>query len=488
MIQEMKPYLAYKDSGVEWLGSVPEHWGVRRLKRLAMINPKKSEASLEPDCEVTFLPMERVGTDGRLVLKGRQRASKVWNGFTYFRRSDVLVAKITPCFENGKGACLDSLPTEIGFGSTEFHVLRASPLVLPQFLYRVTTLAEFRRLGAEAMTGAAGQQRVPESFVADFRIVLPPYSEQAAIVRFLDHVDRRIRRYIRSKQKLIALLNEQKLAIIQRAVTRGLDPNVRLKSSGVEWLGDVPEHWEVKRLRNLTTRVTSGSRGWSDYASAFGPLFIRIGNLTRNSLDLDVTEEVRLNLPESVLGEAARTQVAPNDVLLSITAFIGSVAVVPADLGEAYVSQHVACCRLSPEVANARWVGYVLLSPIGKTHGILSMNGGTKQGLSLDDVKNHIVLVPPRAEQDELVRKIDSQVSETETAILAIRHEIRVLREYRTRLIADVVTGKVDVREVAAQLPEEDEETEPLDETDAFDEVAEEESLELEAGAEEVAM
>ena len=245
---ELNPYSSYKPSGVHWLGDVPSHWKVRRLKHAAKLNPSRAEARMElkSDVPVAFLPMERVGTDGK-IDEEMLHVSAAWNGFTYFRRSDVIVAKITPCFENGKGACLDSLSTEIGFGSTEFHVLRAKSLLAPQFLYYVTTLTEFRRLGADAMTGAAGQQRVPQEFVSNYPIAIPSLPEQTAIVRYLDHADERIRRYVSGKQKLIRLLEEEKQAVIHRAVTRGLDPNVRLKPSGVEWLGDVPAHWEVVR-------------------------------------------------------------------------------------------------------------------------------------------------------------------------------------------------------------------------------------------------
>jgi type I restriction enzyme S subunit len=295
-------------------------------------------------------------------------------------------------------------------------------------------------------------------------IALPAIGEQRAIARFLDHIYRRIERFIRAKQKLIALLNEQKQAIIHRAVTRGLDPNVRLKPSGVEWLGDVPEYWEVVRLKSLVSRVTSGSRGWSNFAADSGVLFIRIGNLTRASIDLNLESSVRLQLPAHVLGEAARTQVQPDDILLSITAFIGSVAVVPPDIEEAYVSQHVACCRPRVGTANPRWVAYVLLSKVGQTHGQLSMYGGTKQGLSLDDVKNYVVLLPPRNEQDRLVGWIEHATASLSTGVRNKKREIDLLHEYRTRLIADVVTGKLDVREAAARLPEETEEPAPLDE------------------------
>jgi hypothetical protein len=135
MIADLKPYPAYKDSGAAWLGKVPEHWEVRRLKYSVSLNPSKTElvTSLTSDTPMNFLPMERVGADGRIDAREIKAASSVWSGFTYFRRGDVLVAEITPCFENGKGPCRDSLPTEIGFGSTEFHVLRARSFIFAQF-------------------------------------------------------------------------------------------------------------------------------------------------------------------------------------------------------------------------------------------------------------------------------------------------------------------------------------------------------------------
>jgi type I restriction enzyme S subunit len=157
-----------------------------------------------------------------------------------------------------------------------------------------------------------------------------------------------------------------------------------------------------------------------------------------------------------VLGEAARTRIQPGDILLSITAFIGSVAVVPANIEEAYVSQHVACCRIRAGAADPRWVGYVLLSSVGQKHGQLSMYGGTKQGLSLDDVKDYVVLLPPPYEQVRLVEWIESRSSSLDAAILAAKREIVLISEYRARLIADVVTGKLDVREAAESLPDEE--------------------------------
>ena len=284
------------------------------------------------------------------------------------------------------------------------------------------------------------------------RLPLPPPDEQAAIVRFLDHADRRIQRYIGAKQRLIGLLEEQKRAVIHRAVTRGLDPGVRLKPSGVEWLGDVPEHWERCRLRNVVSVVTTGSRGWSSYASDTGPLFIRVANLSRGSLELRYDDTLRLNLPKT--SEVARTRIQAGDLLISVTAYIGSVGLAPEDFEEAYVSQHVARCQPRPGSCS-RWLGYVLLSTVGQTHGQISLYGGTKDGLSLDDVKDYPILLPPLDEQLAIVEHVDKTSADIDAAIDGARREIELLREYRTRLIGDVVTGKLDVREAAAALPAE---------------------------------
>jgi len=219
-----KPYPAYKDSGVPWLGHVPEHWEVRRLKRIARLNPGKSEVPLVlRDGQAVFLPMERVGSDGRFDASEVRPISDLWNGFTYFRRGDVIVAKITPCFENGKGACLENLPTAIGFGSTEFHVIRPSSAVTAPYVYQVTTLSEFRRLGADEMTGAAGQQRVPAEFIANFLMPLPPLPEQTAIVEYLDAQTAKLDAAIAAARREIELLREYRERLIADVVTGKVD-------------------------------------------------------------------------------------------------------------------------------------------------------------------------------------------------------------------------------------------------------------------------
>ena len=447
---ELNPYPSYKSSGIEWLGDVPAHWEVRRLKRVALLNPSKTESRtfLTVDTPVTFLPMELVGTDGK-IDEEVVSASSVWNGFTYFRRDDVLVAKITPCFENGKGACLDSLSTEIGFGSTEFHVLRSSSSILPQFLYRLTTLAEFRHSGADEMTGAAGQQRVPQAFVANYPLALPPLPEQTAIVRYLDQADERIRRYVSSRERLIELSEEYRQAVIHHAVTHGLDPNVRLKPSGVEWLGDVPEHWEVSAVK----------RHYS----------IQLGKMLQNGPNVPTDIAVPYLKAQHVQWFSVRTTDAPTmwaspheieqfgiragDLLVCEGGEGGRCCLVE-EVPPGYIIQN-ALHRVRPS-GNCRndYLQYVM-SSISKTGWFDAINNkATIAHFTAEKFGSLMIPVPPHPEQAAIVAYLDKATAAIDAAIDHARREIELLGEYRTRLIADVVTGKVDVR-TAAQLPDE---------------------------------
>lgn len=470
MIHDLKPYSAYKDSGVPWLEQVPEHWEVQRLKRFAQVNPSKSEvqAAFAANVDVTFLPMERVGADGRVDPIERRPASAVWNGFTYFRRGDVLVAKITPCFENGKGACLDNLPTALGFGSTEFVVLRPKPDLISQFLYRATILPEFRCLGADAMTGATGQQRVPPDFISNFQVALPPLAEQFAIVRFLDCADRRIRRYIHAKKKLITLLNEQKQVIIHRAVTRGLEPNVRLKSSGVKWLGDVPEHWEVTQIRSVA-RIVRGSSprpaGSPLYFHGTGEPWITVGELTKDS-----NMHLRSTSTRLTTAGAESSRTIKNGTLL-LTNSGATLGVPKISLIQGCINDGVAAFLNLRQKLNKEFLYFYLTTQTAHLRAWVDL--GAQPNLNTQIIGGWPVLLPTTEEQTRIVDHIKRETALIVRALDKAAHEISLIQEYRTRLIADVVTGKLDVREAAARLPDKAEELESLNETETLAEEGE---------------
>jgi type I restriction enzyme S subunit len=383
--------------------------------------------------------MERVGLDGRFDASVVQPISALWNGFTYFRRGDVIVAKITPCFENGKGACLQNLPTNVGFGSTEFHVIRPSTAVTPSYLYRVTTLSEFRRLGADEMTGAAGQRRVPTEFIANFLIPLPPLPEQTAIVRFLDWAERRIRRVIRARQRRIKLLEEYKQALIHRAVTGQIDvrtgkPYPAYRDSGVEWLGQVPEHWEVLRLKYVA-RLRSGESITSERIEETGDYPVYGGNGIRGFTS-SFTHEGEFVL----IGRQG--------------ALCGNINYAN---GRFWASEHAVVVHPLRKCLT-HWLGELLRAMNLNQYSIAA----AQPGLAVERIQNLAIPFPPIDEQEQIDQYIKNQVNAFDAAIAADRRAIELLEEFRTRLIADVVTGKLDVREAAATLPDE-----PPDEDEA---------------------
>lgn len=215
-----------RDSDINWIPLIPAHWETCKLKNIAVFNPSRSESTALrlSDELVSFLPMECITTDGKLQNVESRKTSEVWEGYTYFRRNDVVMAKITPCFENGKGGLVDALPTEIGFGTTEFIVLRAAAQrILPAFLAKILSLRTFRTLGADAMTGAAGQQRVPLDFVKNFRIALPPLDEQYQILSALQTATAEQDAAIERIRSEITLIREYRDRLIADAVTGQVD-------------------------------------------------------------------------------------------------------------------------------------------------------------------------------------------------------------------------------------------------------------------------
>lgn len=222
----LDPATAKRNSGIDWIPHIPAHWDTCKLKHVAVFNPSRSESTSFrlSDASVSFLPMECITTDGKLQSVENRKTSEVWEGYTYFRRNDVVMAKITPCFENGKGGLLDALPTEIGFGTTEFIVLRAAERrIRPAFLAKLLSLRTFRVLGADAMTGAAGQQRVPLGFVKNFRIALPPLDEQDRILCTLQTATAEQDAAIERIRSEITLIREYRDRLIADAVTGQVD-------------------------------------------------------------------------------------------------------------------------------------------------------------------------------------------------------------------------------------------------------------------------
>lgn len=361
--------------------------------------------------------------------------------YTPLEPGDVLFAASGETLEEiGKSAV--NLLAEPAVCGGDVIVLRARETADPHFLGYATNSAPSVAQKAQMGRGITVMHIYPSS-LKRLILPLPPRTEQAIIAAFLDRETARIDALVEKKQRLLELLDEKRTALISRAVTKGLDPDVPMKGSGVPWLGEVPEHWERRRLKFLAHFVTSGSRGWAAHYSDEGAIFLRIGNLRTASIELDLSNVQRVSPPEGA--EGTRTRVETGDVLVSITALIGAIARVGDEVGDAYVNQHLALVRCRRAVVDSTYVAYALISQDGQEQFRRFLYGGTKDGLGLQDVREVSVLLPPPEEQQAIVAHLDAETARIDTLNAKVQCAIELLKEYRTALITAAVTGQIDV-------------------------------------------
>lgn len=339
-----------------------------------------------------------------------------------------------------------------GIVSPAYYVFDAK-IAVPRFgEYLLRSKPMVAKFGAASDGVRIGQWDLNIPRMREIEITLPPADEQAAIVKYLAHANARIAKAIAAKRRLIALLGEYRGEVIDTLVL-GRQRVDRVASSA-PWLESVPVGWEWRRCRTLTSFVTSGSRGWAEYYADAGPMFLQSGNLGRQ-LDLKLATVQRVALPPFAT-EGLRTRVQARDLLVCITgALTGNVATVPDDWREeAYVNQHIALVRPRVGVIDAVFLGHAMKSVPSQIQFRGSEYGGTKQGLGLDEVKNLEVLLPLLVDQQRIVSEIKVVTRRIDATVAQAEREIVLLREFRTRLVADVVTGQVDVGEISASLPD----------------------------------
>ena len=291
---------------------------------------------------------------------------------------------------------------------------------------------------------------------------VPPREDCEAIVRFLEYADRRVRRAIRAKQELIALLNEQKQAVIHRVVTRGLDPNVQLKPSGVDWLGEVPDHWAIRKLRHCGQVLGGMTPGMSERAFWGGD----IPWVTPKDMKLPVIAESQDHITQQALDQNSLRLVLPGSVLLVVRGMILARRVPVARTAvPVTINQDMKAIAPSAGV-DGSFLAYAIEAAQGVLASLVDEAGHGTKRLPTERWRDVQLALPPRREQDRIALHLDAQLAGIARAVASGEHEIELLREYRTCLSADVVTGKLDVREAAARLPQEIDDPELLGEID----------------------
>jgi type I restriction enzyme S subunit len=336
----------------------------------------------------------------------------------------------------------------------EFHLVEQDYWPLNTSLYSINlhgNHAGFLRYLLEPLAPLfllnAAKSAVPgidRSDIHTIPVAVPPPPAQHRIADYLDRETARLDALVAAKERVLGLLAEKRRALITRAVTHGLDPRAPLRDSSVPCLGEIPAHWERMQLRRFARFITSGSRGWAEHYSDSGSIFVRIGNLTRDSTRLDLTDVQYVAPPDGSEGE--RTRVQPGDLLFSITAYLGSIAVAPVGLENAYVNQHIALVRL--DIARGlipQFAAYAALSDIGQSQLAGQGYGGTKTQLALDDIKELWFPVPPAHEQRAIVSRIERDTTSLADLGSATERTIALLKERRAALIAAAVTGQLNI-------------------------------------------
>ncbi|EIV3803731.1 TPA: restriction endonuclease subunit S [Klebsiella aerogenes] len=449
-----KAYPEYKDSGVEWLEAIPEHWKLSKLRYKFVFG--KGLTITKEHLQDEGIPCVNYGevhskygfeVDPEIhTLKCVSDKYLKDNSNSLLAKGDLVFADTSEDID-GSGNFTQLVSDTVTFAG--YHTIIARPFERENSRF-YAYLLDCKELRSQVRHAVKGVKvfSITQAILRNLSIWLPSKDEQVQIAAFLDHETAKIDNLIEKQQQLIELLKEKRQAVISHAVTKGLNPNVPMKNSGVEWLGEVPEHWKIKRCKNLFNFVTSGSRGWAGFYSDEGDLFFRIANLTRDSINPKLDSIQYVTPPKGSEGE--RSKIKENDLLISITADLGSVCAADGSISGGYVSQHVSLCRPGRLVASSRWLAYFVLSDTAKEQLQGAGYGGTKVQLSLEDIRDLFVAYPPKSEQIKIASYLDERLSDLDGLDHRAHNLIELLRERRTALISAAVTGKIDVRDWVA--------------------------------------
>ena len=431
--ERWRTYPDYKDSGVEWLGEIPAHWQIKRLKHLAPVHACKLDTKPDDSLYVGLEHME--SWTGRLLLQ--EQPERVESAVSSFTAGDVLLGKLRPYLAKAAQPDFD------GVCSSEILTLRPAPGCCSRYLTHCLLNAPYVRW-LDSLTFGARMPRVSAEQVGCSFTLFPPAIEQRTIADFLDRETAKIDGLVAKKQRLIGLLQEQRVALITRAVTRGLDPSAPTKNSGVEWLGEVPAHWNVKRLKHLAPGTTVGIVVTpSKYYVDHGVPCLRSLNVSRGAVD---TENL-VFISESANELHGKSKIFAGDVVVVRTGQAGIAAVVPASLDGANCIDLLIVRRSDSLLP--KFVYYYLNSQTAISQAAEQSVGAIQAHYNTSTLARLVVPSIPLEEQRRIVQYLDEATRRIDRLVAKVNEAIDHLNEYRTALISAAVTGKIDVREPA---------------------------------------
>ena len=459
MSAPLKPYSNYRPSGAEWFDFVPTHWDVRRLRNVAELrvstvdkHTREHEEHVRLCNYVDVYKNDRISTTMNFMV-----ASAAPDEIERYRleRDDVLITKDSETWDDIGVPALVSDPGQDLISGYHLALLRPrSEHAIGGYLFRAL---QCNAIACQFHVQAKGVTRfgLTNVGIRSVKLPVPSLPEQTAIVRFLDRIDRRIRRYIRTKQQVVSLLAEKKQAIIEQAFTGQIDvrtgqPYASYKPSGVKWIGDIPGHWDVQRLRNaIHMRVSTVDKNTNE-----GERPVRLCNYVDVYKNDYIKERMDFMHATATDEEIERFRLEIDDVLITKDSEawddIGVPALVVERVYNLIAGYHLALLRPRKD----RLLGVYLLRSL-QSYGLayqfhIAANGVTRYGLSQASIKSIRIPLPSLAEQEAIACFLARTVADVASAVAKTQRQIDLIRDYRTRLIADVVTGKLDVRKSSA--------------------------------------
>lgn len=442
-----KPYPTYRDSGKPEIGLIPEHWKPARLASVGTFS--KGAGGTKGDEVPRGLPCVRYGdlyTFHKFFVSTTRSfiAPDKVGGYTPIEYGDILFATsdVTP---RNVGKSAVNLMTSPIYCGPDLIVLRPTTPINPKFFGYLLDSAYARAQKLRMQRGVT-VMHIYAHQLKNLTIGIPPMDEQAAIVRYLDHADELTNRYISTKERLIALLEEQRQAAIHQDVTRGLDPNVLLKPAHLANVAMIPAHWDVKRLKSIS-HIRYGL-GQPPREKPDGLPLIRATNVSRGR----ITENAMMFIDPSDVPPTRDAVLREGDIVVVRSgAYTADSAIIPKCYEGAISGYDMV---VTPTRANPEFVAMALLSPYVRDDQLIVLSTRAAQPhLNAEELGDAKIVFPPRSEQDAIVQHLNARLADISDAQRRANQQISLLNEYRTRLISDVVTGQIDVRDAVPQLP-----------------------------------
>lgn len=437
--KKWQPYPTYKDSGVEWLGTIPEHWKVKKCKQLSLIKrgasprPIDDPSFFDDDGAYSWVRISDVTASNKYLETSEQKLSELGKSKSIALEPGELFVSI--CATVGK-PIITNIKCCIHDGFVYFPFIKENR----EYLFYIFSGGElYKGVGKQGT-----QLNLNTDIIGDIKLPIPPLHEQQKIAEFLDQETSKIDKLITKKERLIELLKEKRTALISHAVTKGLNPDVPMKDSGVEWLGEVPEHWEVMPIKfALDIPITDGPHETPELYDEGIP-FISAESIKNDRIDFDKKRGF-ISLEEHKRFSRKYKPQYGDVYMVKSGATTGNVARVETE-EEFNIWSPLAVLRPNKDVTTTNFLFYAMKSKPFFYSVELSWSFGTQQNIGMGVISNIRIVLPPLPEQQKIAQFLDRETSKIDNLITKTRTSIDHLKEYRTALISAAVTGKIDVR------------------------------------------